>query len=395
MKKRGALLHLGLVATLVTLLAACGGQIQVKQPSASPTPAPALSWRQVALPKGVQLDNAGFAASPVNGQDAWICAPQTARSFAIWVTMDAGTSWNLAATLSPQTPQNPSLCDLVPDQDNAHALAVVFTWGSGEADTLDSMSYFSTDDGSHWRRVPGNLRVEEVASLPGETYAILGSDASQPTSPPPGLVVSTDDLQSWQAIQAEGLSSIDIAHFWLTPTTGQLLAGTFDSAIWLVDDGGTRWTLGRPVEIDMQTAIGAWLASQGRWLICGWPSGEATQLKCSRDLGATWQSEPAIVSTLLCEDCGKGAPATTTNACAPSVIAPDGSLFAICLPADVQPGQSAFLTYRLPPGASVWDSLGAAPGATMIATAARYLWCLNAASSSDSVSTLSVVAVPV
>ena len=93
--KRGALLYLGLTAILVMLLAACGseganGQSQVKRPIASPTRT--LSWRQVALPNGVHLDSAGFAASPVNGQEAWICAPQTAHSFAIWVTMDAGNS---------------------------------------------------------------------------------------------------------------------------------------------------------------------------------------------------------------------------------------------------------------------------------------------------------------
>src|SRR5689334_24126172 len=147
--KRRALL--GLVAVIVVaLLTACASGSSSssselgQQPTASPARAAALAWRRITLPQGIQLSDAGFAASPVDGRNAWICAPQTARSFGIWATRDAGNTWKHAATLTPSTPLNPSMCELVPDQDDALALAAVFTWGSGAAGDLDSMTYFSS-----------------------------------------------------------------------------------------------------------------------------------------------------------------------------------------------------------------------------------------------------------
>ncbi|HEV8194231.1 MAG TPA: hypothetical protein VGP82_22505 [Ktedonobacterales bacterium] len=76
--------------------------------------------------------------------------------------------------------------------------------GAGAAGDLDSMTYCSSDNGGHWRRVPGNLHVEEVASVAGKTYALFVCDATHAEQRPPGLVVSADGLQSWQPIHPVG-----------------------------------------------------------------------------------------------------------------------------------------------------------------------------------------------
>src|SRR5579859_6175152 len=176
------------------------------QPRPAASPGQTLAWRQVALPAGVDLTSgASYAASPVDGNAAWLCAPASASDFAFWVTSDAGSSWRQVSTLAPATAQPSRSCTLVADQADPRTLVAVFSWGSGADGSLRSMSYVSTDGGAHWRPLPGDIQTMEVATAGATTYAILIDTAANPATQQSGLVVSGDGLRSWHAIRPGSL----------------------------------------------------------------------------------------------------------------------------------------------------------------------------------------------
>ncbi len=378
------------LAILVTLaLAGCGRTPHATaRPSPTATQVTRLAWRQVALPAGGDLQHDGFAISPVDGRDAWVCAPASVNTFTMWTTQDAGTSWRQLATLSPATPEPVRWCTLVADEGDPRSVVAGFNWGSGEAGTLRSISYVSTDGGTQWRPLPGEVQTIEIGSVGGKTFAILNDTSAGPSAqPPPELVVSTDGLRSWHANRPAGLDSRDgFFRFWVSPATGELLAATYDNTLWLSDNAGGSWShVSTP---DMQIGFAAWLSQPGHWLMCGGTSAQPSQLLCSTDLGETWRPQPTFDYTLHCDTCGKrGAPYTLTQSCGADAITSDGSLVAVC-PVSGDAAQPTFAAYRLAPSTSTWTSLGAAPSPFLTLSATGQIWCVDAQHGAVAVATL-------
>lgn len=370
------------LAVLTLLLAGCG--VVAANPGggpvsghATPTAVPALAWRQATLPAGFDPQHWGQAVSPVDGRDAWLCAPGQGDDFTIWATHDTAVTWAPVGSIVVATPE-PGSCTLVADQGSVSALVAGIMWGSGEAGTLRSMSLISADSGVHWRALPGEMQVMEVGSVPGKTYAILhDTAAAAPAAQQSGLMVSVDGLHTWRAIRPATLPANDaLFQFWLGPAVGDLAAATVQNTLWHSDDAGASWSrLSTP---DRQTSLGAWLPRVGQWLFC---AGEGTpvQLTCSTDLGKSWQQKPTFSSTLHCASCGKnGAPYSVTQPCLPSEIAADGSLLADCPATNSAPtwaGSAEFTLYRLAPNALAWITLGAAPAQWLTLSASGKLWC--------------------
>lgn len=381
-------LGVGLV-TIALLLASCGvsspgaGRASARgaaTAAATPSSTPTLAWRQVTFPSGFDPQHWGLAESPGDGRDLWLCAPAQGDDFTIWASRDAAVTWAPVGRIIVATPE-PGACTLVADQGSASALAAVITWGSGEADTLRSISQMSTDGGAHWHAVQGEVAVGEVGSVTGRTYALL-RDMANPAAQPSGLVVSVDGLRTWQAINPPGLLAHDsVFEFWLGPSAGDLAAASGQNTLWHSEDAGASWM--RLPTPDAQTPLGAWLPRMGHWLFCshtGTPP--KITLTCSADQGKSWQQEPMVAYTLQCTSCGKGgAPYSDTEACSPSAIAADGSFLADCPISGTAPGWTGgmeFALYRLAPNATAWTTLGVAPALWLTLSASGQLWCWDA-----------------
>jgi hypothetical protein len=204
------------------------------------------------------------------------------------------------------------------------------------------------------------MQIMTIGTAGGRTYAIM-LDTTAGDREKPGIDMSGDGLRSWRVIRPSDLAANDtFFDFWLDPASGTLAAPTYGGTLWLLS-GGVRWT--RITTPSGQTSVGAWLPQRQQWIFCG--EGNV----CSRDLGATWTSTPALSDTFTCANCGKnGAPESNTVACGPAMIAAGGSYLTVC-------GQTTPALYILPHNSTAWTNLGPAPCIFDHITATNHVWC--------------------
>ena len=353
----------GMLFAVLVLLAGCGASAAsspTRQPgvSASATPVgPVLGWQQVKLPQQVTAERiTGFAASPVNGQNAWLCVQPSATSLEIWATRDTSVTWSDMGTLPRVTSEQGQSCELVADASNASALAAIVSWGSGEAGTLRSATLISTDGGAHWSRVSGDMQLLAMASQAATTYAVLHDTTSPLSSQPISLVASTDGLHTWRSISPSGLADGDsIFAFWLRPSSTEIIAASTEDTLWRSTDGGAHWThINSP---HMQVSEAIWQAAASRWVMCGTVM-TAGGTACSTDLGQTWPVRQNIPG------------------CFADALLPDGTLLAACPPNGGGGTQTTDSLYQMPLSASTWTNLGTLPDPSLFAaTATGQIWC--------------------
>lgn len=341
--------------------------------TATRTPAPALTWKAVTLPPSVSLQSAGWAVSPLDGHDAWVCAPGDAGAYTVWATQDAAATWQRVGTFTAATSE-PARCSLRADQTSTHGLMADLSWGCGECGTLRDMALYSADGGLQWRQLAGYLGPQEIASFRGGAVAIMFGTAATPSSNASNLVISSDGFQTWRAIRPAALATDDgFFRFWLAPDGSALIAASYNNTLWRTADLGAHWTqIPTP---DEQTGLATWLSQRNTFHLCGWTSSDQMQIHCSDDLGAHWSETPAQTETLPCMKCGVGV-STQTQPCPPSSMAPDGSLLTAC--ADSTPTGPASAIYRLPAGGAVWQRVGTAPGNINLVSATGPVWCVAA-----------------
>src|SRR5579872_5642271 len=138
----------GVLIAVLVLLAGCGASAASspsRQPGVSATPANStaqatpvtvIGWREVRLPEQVTAHQiTGFAVSPVDGQNAWLCVQLSATSLEVWATRDTGAIWSDMGTLPPVTSEQGQSCELAADENDSRTLAAIVSWGLGEAGT--------------------------------------------------------------------------------------------------------------------------------------------------------------------------------------------------------------------------------------------------------------------
>lgn len=350
-------------ALIALLLAGCGAtssQHAQGAPRPTKTPAPTLTWKAVTLPEGLSIANAGWAASPVDGHDAWLCAPGSAGHYIVWATQDAGETWRQAGVFAYATPE-PASCTLVADQASVRALVATLGWGSGEAGTLQAASVYSSDGGAHWTHAP---IIAEMATGASGAIALVNGR----------LAMSSDGSHTWRNLTSTPLAAQDaFLHFWLAPVGSTLLAASYFGALWRTDDLGAHWT--KVPTPDGQTSLVVWLSASHTFYLCGGAGGPSLTIQCSGDMGAHWSSVPAITQTTPCSKCGIGVTSQTTS-CPPMTIAPDGSLLTICW--DDPASQKDGALYRLAPQSDKWQRIGTAPGMVDLVSVSGPVWCVIA-----------------
>lgn len=382
-------LLIGMYLALPLLLAGCGGQSSGAGTATAPmrarTPA---QWHQVNPPPGASR-LASLAVSPVNGADAWDCESADPYTYLIWATTDAGAHWHRAGAIATSREANatsPVYCRLITDQANPQVLAADFAYPPDPPDpntpTKYDRSYISQDGGVTWRPVPGKIQMEALTTSGSSLYALVDDTSFAVFKP--HVIVSTNSLETWQAIPLPGDSVTRAA------TSGKdvrLYGGPgADGLIVSVEGLSERLSLGylnfstrswTPIHLSTFTARQlqvhqmpiTWLPAQHTWMICiGTLNVVASPpqtglLRCTTDDGATWRDRPFPMDA-------SGAPLQDASGapCVPSTLTNVGALLAWCATTAVTPGISSVLhprsghLLRLALSSSRWVDLGPLEG---------------------------------
>jgi hypothetical protein len=345
-------------------------------PHLTATPTAKLVWSERTIPPGLTINNyrmsdvLSLAFSPVNEQDGWLCEVNNDNSFTVWATTDQARSWHTVSHFTQRmTAQIPFDCTLTTDSVDPQVLALQFAWGCGACGTLTGAAYLSGDDGATWNPWTGHTGVVALTTLDGKTYALDGSS----------LYLSDQSLTSWRAVGPSAASTF--VYLWPNRVTGELLLEDNAGDLWRTDNAGAKWTkVTLPSEFIVSWAESGGGAQPNVWRLCGGldATASATQaaiasattnplvplIQCTMDMGQTWTSAPAPEQQRICSNCGDhGQPTTSYDLCRIDAMTPDGSLYTVCnLTAPIRDGApTAEYLYRLAPGATMWEWLGAPP----------------------------------
>jgi hypothetical protein len=313
----------------------------------APVPGIPAQWGSANLPAGFGLayHESWMGVSAENGNIAYSCSQMgTSLGGSAPVetvkTWNAGGSWTRMANLN----QPWDGCANIVIDDLNPAIAIMD--GMGGTATQDNIAT-TTDGGQSWhaRVVPPIGYVEKLASVGGRTYGIFVASDKSAT-----LDVSVDGLVSWQDISGP-MAHQGLIVFWANPYTGTLLAETNPPfpgpvTLWRSSDGGAHWSSVALPFSQVGAVIVKAATSSAPWTLC-LDQGSTTPggIACSTDSGAHWQVQPAVIDAGLR---GYGVIG----------VADDGAVLADGMADSFQ------RLYRLPPGATRWQSLGDVPPTT-------------------------------
>ncbi len=318
--------------------------IPLPTPTSTPSPPPPLAWQKEPLPAGVLLSvgaapgaasgnsgsasattpNAAFAIAPSNGNIAYICDTPATGAPQLWRTLDAGQAW---APLPGLPNVGYVTCGLLIDQNDPLTVLASFATtpnlNSIEVTSGYATTYALFDGAAQWQPLDGGPvafdSMSQFASWHGTYYATIS--VATPTSLQSTLSVSTDHMQTWQAIDRQIVVGDQMAPsgetgevgFWVNSTTGALLAQTYNEArpgeLWASADHGATWNAvvlpPSPVSEAGETnnsVTGASVFVQQpttgqAFQLCAWYTEKlyagVDPFYCSRDGGRTWAKRGA------------------------------------------------------------------------------------------------------
>ncbi len=241
-----------------------------------------LNWQKARLPAGVVLidgqgvtvtengtpiaigsqasfptANAAYYVAPSNGNIAYICQYSGSHAPRIWRTANAGQDWTPLAAM----PVSGSFtqCAMRADANNANSI-FVYLKRTSSGTPGGFTAYAFLDGAAHWLTMIENMvplaswgNAYYAVNIPNTEVNPEGTPAEQPQS---HLYVSTDQLRTWRPLDDSQIIAEDIATqertkqtsptgvmlAWAQPTTGELLAQSFDGSLWRSTDHGQNWT---------------------------------------------------------------------------------------------------------------------------------------------------------
>lgn len=353
----GALGAAAAILLIVTAFARLLTRPTVEQPTHP------LVWHEVTLPADFTAKDAytsiGLAAG---GQTAYACVftfNQFPQASFLWVTRDGGAHWQHASkVLVSDAPQT---CTVLPDQDDPNIVVANYMEMAPKnvPRTLPAEQvYASLDGGANWRELPAGQSIVKVATRQGVTYARREDFTAQDADP--RLAVSSDQLHSWRTLDDELVATGQhVTDFWLDPASSDILAMTDQGKVYTSSDGNGHWA-----ELHPPTALSVFAARSasagGAPQICGAQTDAVASTSstqgtafCSRDGGTTWQLLPSLSKANACSAaCVKDA--RIVGICA------DGALLVrIPTATGTSGGVQSAVVYRVTPGETNWESLGA------------------------------------
>lgn len=388
-----------LVAGFAQVFAHFRDTSQAPVPAATPAPP---KWQSVTPPQlaaGQRFDS--FAASPANGDLAFLCAvaPSTLDATpTLWATHDRGTTWTRASDV-PLRRSDLASCSVVPDSTATGTLVMTIAYGASAVNgSFPLVSYVTTDGGQSWRALPFSasssvfnlafeLDVFDLASVQGKTYAVLNvpPNAQGVTN---RLEVSSDQMRTWRPIDGALLSAGNQAtRLFADPSSGQLavegdpFAEGGASQLYLTSDGGQTWSHVGPILGTHGSYFAAPPAGGHPWRFCALfaATRKATvtplEASCSMDGGRSWQDVPGLGL--------QTAPSQVPNAQLAGLL-PDGTLLGEVWLRDrtsMNTVAGSASLYRVAPGSQRWQPWGAGQIGTIEAAprpgGGAALWAVN------------------
>jgi len=346
------------------------------QPQQTPTQngnidqAAPLEWQPVTNPNGFQSRLVAtniLAIAPSDGDTAYACAqpnlnPPATQPLA-WVTHNGGATWSSLAL-----PQANGRCWLVVDEVNPRdVLLGISNNPPAGSPPLGDVYYRSVDGGATWQRMSGldGSAIYQFASYHSAVYALRDTTPNS-TTDYAHVQVSTDGMNSWKTIDGAFFSShTSASQFWLNPYNGALIAANIPAPVdgiplstaatalvWHSGDGGAHWSsLGAPqLPAGGESSVFVQPPQANHtWGVCvanNAPSGSA--LVCSDDSSQTWRALPP---PNIPQEMGQARYTAYTS---------DGAILAVSA-AITNSGAMVYNVFRLPAGASRWQSLGSTP----------------------------------
>jgi hypothetical protein len=351
----------------------------------TPVPGPHVRWQPTAaLPDQLTLgsSNVSGAVAPSDGRIAYLCdvspppqgtptpAGETSR---FWVTHDRGAHWAPALAISAQS--NATRCDAEIDAldpslvvlASSHEDLSAASAAPGPVDSLpnQTVNEATFDGGATWQRLAGNQQLFGLTTVKSVTFALRATQPGQDTSAPITfeLAMSRDQMRTWTPIDGAirvASPQEQVLDYTLDPTTGVLLVAASDmngalARLWSSTDTGQHWR-------ELPMPAGGGTGFMQLWLphppgdapkhICGMPMNGAsgtsgTSVVCSADGGATWTHPIAF---------------PYADQYSPGRLAPDGALLITGSGSDAQGNPiGGTVLYRLPAGATRWQTLGPVP----------------------------------
>lgn len=383
----------------------------------TPVALPPLAWHVLPpLPDGSAISGSPYTTpgpllfgttgmiAPSDGTTAYACAMQPPYSGGpppmkalFFATHDTAQTWSPILTIPAE--HGATECVVTVDALNPTVVLAssAYAFRTVGPSPNSAVTYLSQDGGAHWQRLPGDQLIVQPATRQGVTYALhevqTGTFSNAPTTV--NLAVSRDGMRTWTAI--DGALMLQSGHtympqqFWLNPNSGNLLLETMDQAnsdaltLWHSEDAGAHWqSFEQPLATNANPnyVVQAPVAGQP-WHVCvagyRFPGQGQNTLACTLDNGATWNLRTALEPPYGASVSGKG-PVPSIGAPVVFAVSNDGAVLAVAAQGVAADGSiTGYALYRLPQGASQWQSLGSVPEYRLLyvpAPASGILWAV-------------------
>jgi hypothetical protein len=417
--------HLGVVVVLVALTVVIAGSPELRAPDLllllgpqatptatglptisvhgpvlsypTPVPGPHVRWQPTApLPDNLTFGSGdfNFAVAPSDGRTAYLCdvSPPPAgtptpsgETSRFWVTHDRGAQWTPALEISEQP--NATWCAVEIDAFDPSLVVLISSYVDpsaappGPVGPLpnQTVSEVTFDGGLTWQRLAGNQVIFQPTTVNGVTFALRATQLGQNLSVPvtTELVMSGDHWHTWTPIDTTIRAAsphLQVRDYTLDPTTGALLVSMWDMTggpfqLWSSTDTGQHWRT-QPLPVGDGTGFNQLVihppSRDAARHVCDAAQGNmGTSVVCSADGGTTWTQPIEYPLTQWYHFGG---------------FASDGALLLVAgLGADAQGNVFGAVLYRLPSGATTWQTLGPLPGPIVVCTSGPgtgILWAL-------------------
>lgn len=387
--------------------------------SSTPVALTPLSWQALPpLPDGTAIGGPPYPiagsllfgttgmAAPSDGTTAYACAvqppyigeaPPTTALF--YATHDTGRSWSHILTIPAEHAATECVVAVDALDPDTVVASFAYAFRTVGPSPNSAVTYLSQDSGIHWTQLSSDQMIFQPATRQGATYALhevqTGTFNGEPATI--DLAVSRDGMRTWTAIDGSIMRQSGHKYFpqqfWLNPDNGNLLLETLDQsnndvlALWHSEDSGAHWLrFGQPPVTGGNTPYVVQAPVSGQpWHVClaGYDASGQGQniLACTSDNGAAWTTRTALAPPNMPPAKGKG-PGSSIGVALVFAIADDGAVLAVAAQGVAPDGSiTGYSLFRLPAGASQWQSLGPVPEFSILyvpAPGSGILWALPA-----------------
>jgi len=253
-----------------------------------------INWSSVNLPINTYILDACF--DPSDPDIAYLALPTNGSSSRVLLkSINAGSNWT-ALDLISALPNGFDLINIIVDPDNGQNL-----YGIGTSGFSDALVVASSDGGTSWTNISGNLPqgkpYNRLAMANGKLYMAGGQLFGGQSV---GVYVTEDNGGSWQNISSS--FPVKVSNFILIDPDNhdKLYVGSEGDGIYYSNDGGTNWNFdGTGAGENGSARVLAFEPGNSQVIYAGFLSLAVCK---STDAALNWEYANTGIATLLLND---------------------------------------------------------------------------------------------